>query len=162
KSSEIVEAWDSQAKLYAQGTITVSLQNACGTARRRCRKRRTRVRCHRLWCRFRRRQFFRPLGASGSSSVRRAAPRDSRSRARAKCPADLDFAAGLIVAEVSRRSDDLPVGSVVDDESPSTLHRFTEEVAKHFLLVAIACRVLLPDEWVLRDREQCFEIVGAQ
>src|SRR2546430_4397289 len=83
-------------------------------------------------------------------------------RACQKCPADLDLAARLIVAEVSRRSDDLAVGSVVDDESPSTLHRFTEEVAKHFLLVAIACRVLLPDEWVLRDREQCFEIVGAQ
>ena len=56
--------------------------------------------------------------------------------------------------EESRGSDDLLILRIDDDKSPAAFHRLSEEDFEHIFLVAIAFRMLLPDERIGRDGKE--------
>ena len=77
-------------------------------------------------------------------------------------PADLDLGLRLIVAVEARRSDDQAVGAIDDDQRAAGGQRLVEERAEDLDLVAVAGRVLLPDQRVGGDGVERLPVVGAE
>src|SRR4029077_1956470 len=67
-----------------------------------------------------------------------------------------------IVAVKSGRSDDLLSFLINDDKRSAGFEGFSKEDFEHKLLVAIALRVLLPNEWIGCDGEQIVPIFRCQ
>ena len=63
---------------------------------------------------------------------------------------------------VSGRPDDLAGSAIQGDERTAGRERVREDGPERRLLVAIAFRMLLPDEWIGRDAKQGLEVVRPQ
>src|ERR1700683_358315 len=83
-------------------------------------------------------------------------------RASQKRPADLNFAVSLVVFVVARRADRLPCLGVEDEKRSARLQSAAKIFAENVLLVAVALRMLLPDQRVGRDAPQHVPILCAQ
>ena len=77
-------------------------------------------------------------------------------------PPNLDLGLRLIVAVKPRRSDDQAVGAIDDDERAAAGERLVEEGAEDLELVAVAGRVLFPDQRIGGDRVERLPVVGPQ
>src|SRR5205085_12449141 len=77
-------------------------------------------------------------------------------------PADLHFALGWFQVPIARAADDASGGTLDDGEGAAGLDATIEISLEDFRLVAVALRVLLPNERVARRRKQFVKIFAPQ
>src|SRR5262249_25034534 len=73
-----------------------------------------------------------------------------------------DLALRFIVAEVAGRPDRLAVLRIGDQERAAAGERLAEEIAEDLGLVAVAVRMLLPDERIRGNRIERVPVVGPE
>ena len=59
-------------------------------------------------------------------------------------------------------SDDSLTFRIYDDKGPAAFERLFEEAFEYIFLIAIALRMLLPDEWIGRDGKKIVPIIGRE
>jgi len=79
-----------------------------------------------------------------------------------KRPADFDLAFSLVVSAESRRPDDPAVLRIHNQERTAGFHPTAEELPEHRLLIAVAGRVLLPNERIRSYRVKVVKILRSK